>query len=73
MQLFAVFHLVLTMGGCCFASRPTATITNGTVIGRSLPEFSQDVFLSIPYADPPPRFNISIGRTTEFDGAFDAG
>jgi hypothetical protein len=73
MRLFAAFHVVLSMGGCCFASRPTVTITNGTVIGRSLPELDQDVFLSIPYADAPLRFNTSIGRTTKFDGAFDAG
>jgi hypothetical protein len=72
MRLFAAFHVVSTMGVCCFAARPTATIANGTVIGRSLPEFNQDLFLSIPYADPPTRFNTSIGRTTKFSGAFDA-
>ncbi|RDW84960.1 hypothetical protein BP6252_02550 [Coleophoma cylindrospora] len=45
---------------------PTVTISNGTVIGRSLLEFKQDVFLGIPYSDPPTRFEVSVPRSTRF-------
>lgn len=32
---------------------PSATIKNGTVIGVSAPEYNQDFFLGVPYAQPP--------------------
>ncbi|KAJ7815173.1 alpha/beta-hydrolase [Mycena olivaceomarginata] len=35
------------------AQQPTVTITNGTVRGVDLPQFSQSLFLGIPYAQPP--------------------
>ncbi|PVH70977.1 alpha/beta-hydrolase [Cadophora sp. DSE1049] len=69
---FATFSLMVAMSVRCFASAPTATITNGTIVGRPLPEFDQDLFLGIPYADPPSRFSTSVGRTSKFSGAFDA-
>ncbi|KAI9695642.1 MAG: hypothetical protein M1820_008489 [Bogoriella megaspora] len=34
-------------------SSPTATVKNGTLIGRYLPQWNQDLFLGIPYAQPP--------------------
>jgi acetylcholinesterase len=39
-----------------FAKDPTVTINTGTLIGRHLPEFNQDVYLGIPYAAKPQRF-----------------
>lgn len=56
----------------CLASALTVTITNGTVVGRYLPSFEQDLFLGVPYSDPPLRFQNSVGRTTKFSGDFDA-
>ncbi|KAJ7626883.1 alpha/beta-hydrolase [Roridomyces roridus] len=35
------------------AQQPTVTIKNGTVRGIGLPQFSQSIFLGIPYAQPP--------------------
>ncbi|KAG8632013.1 hypothetical protein KVT40_001153 [Elsinoe batatas] len=32
---------------------PTATVRNGTYRGRYLPEYDEDLFLSVPYAQPP--------------------
>ena len=32
--------------------------------GRHLPEFNQDIFLGIPYADEPPRFGASSLKTS---------
>ncbi|KAL3419365.1 carboxylesterase family protein [Phlyctema vagabunda] len=48
MGTFAIFYLVIAISGCCLASPPTAIITNGTIVGRPLPEFEQDLFLGIP-------------------------
>lgn len=56
----------------CLASSPTVTISNGTVAGRFLPSFEQDLFLGIPYSDPPARFQNAVGRTAKFSGDFDA-
>ncbi|KAI0728491.1 carboxyesterase [Fomitopsis betulina] len=35
------------------ASGPTATTLNGTYAGRYVPEYNQDFFLGIPFAQPP--------------------
>ena len=35
------------------ASAPTASTCNGTYSGSYLPEYDQDVFLGVPYAQPP--------------------
>lgn len=35
---------------------PTVQISTGEYVGRYIPEFKQDVFLGIPYADKPVRF-----------------
>lgn len=52
------------------AQLPTATISNNgngspktVFVGRSLPEFDQDVFLGIKYADEPTRFTPSELKT----------
>lgn len=44
---------------------PTVQIPTGEYIGRYLPEFNQDVFLGVPYADKPVRFTparLATGR-----------
>lgn len=51
---------------------PVVEILNGTVVGRDLPEFHEEVFLGIPYSETPVRFEHSVGRTAKFDGAFNA-
>jgi triacylglycerol lipase len=47
---------------------PTATLNTAnsktTFIGRSLPEFNQDLFLGIKYANKPTRFTPSQLKTT---------
>ena len=40
-------------GGTAAAPSPVAQIRNGTVRGRYLPEFEQDLFLGIPFAQAP--------------------
>lgn len=37
-------------------SDPTVNISTGEYVGRYIPEFKQDVFLGVPYADKPARF-----------------
>ena len=53
-------------------SVPTARIRNGTIRGRYLKEFEQDLFLGIPFADAPRLDNpqpINKGWTTPFDAS----
>ncbi|KAI2637565.1 alpha/beta-hydrolase [Xylaria nigripes] len=50
--------LALVLAGTTFAAStqpPTAQTTNGTYEGRYLPVWNQDVFLGMPYAQPPVR------------------
>ncbi|KAK4641587.1 hypothetical protein QC761_500510 [Podospora bellae-mahoneyi] len=55
---------------------PSATTLNGTYIGRYLPEFSQDLFLGIPFARAPVLGNPTPwdeswrgSRSAEYNGA----
>lgn len=45
------------------SSIPTATLNNTVFIGRSLPEFEQELFLGIKFADEPVRFTPSTLKT----------
>lgn len=65
----------------CFASpavgqsAPTATTLNGTYLGRYNPEYDQDFFLGMPYAQPPIgdlRFANPQSITTSFNDTRDA-
>lgn len=47
--LAGLFHFL----GVTIAQAPTAKTLNGTYQGRHLPEWNQDLFLGIPYAQPP--------------------
>ncbi|OJJ76832.1 hypothetical protein ASPBRDRAFT_36016 [Aspergillus brasiliensis CBS 101740] len=45
------------------SSIPTATLNNTIFVGRSLPEFEQELFLGIKFADEPVRFTPSTLKT----------
>ncbi len=54
---------------------PTATTRNGTYAGRYIPEWDQDVFLGMPYAQPPLgnlRFRWPEALNESFPGVRDA-
>lgn len=53
MSLFIVSSLFAVSSSAANASTPIATVANGTYQGRYLSEWDQDVFLGIPYAQPP--------------------
>ncbi|PYH87511.1 alpha/beta-hydrolase [Aspergillus ellipticus CBS 707.79] len=62
------------------ASIPTATLQPSTssqistiIVGRSLPEFNQDVFLGIKFADEPVRFTPSELKTAYLAADSDSG
>ncbi|CAK5270089.1 unnamed protein product [Mycena citricolor] len=47
------FVCALAAAAAVGASQPAVTIQNGTVRGVTLPELNQNLFLGIPYAQPP--------------------
>lgn len=73
--LLFILSLSILLPSCVSASSPTVTIKNGTVQGRHSPEWKQDFFLGIPYAQPPVgdlRFRWPQSINTSFPGVFDA-
>lgn len=53
--------------GASHAVAPTAQTKNGSYVGRYSPEYNQDFFLGIPYAQPPVgslRFRNPVGLNT---------
>ena len=57
------------------ASSPTAVVKNGTLQGRYSPEWDQDFFLGIPYAQPPLgqlRFKWPQSLNSSYDGVREA-
>src|SRR5262245_39479180 len=66
----AMLHAAEAAPGVSKSHRPTAKTMNGTVIGRYLPSFEQDLFLGVPFAKAP-RLSNPLPVDTSFD-EFDA-
>lgn len=53
------------------AAAPTASVKNGTLEGVHSPEYNQDFFLGVPFAQPPVgdlRFRVPQSINSSFDG-----
>lgn len=78
MHLLTLFSLLL---GCVYSanavstSSPIVAVKNGTLRGLHSPEWNQDLFLGIPYAQPPLgdlRFRWPRSVNTTWNGTLDA-
>lgn len=71
-----LFYLFMLTSATNFStSRPTATVKNGTYLGKFVPEWKQDMFLGVPYAIPPLgdlRFAWPKSLNSSFGGVRDA-
>ncbi|KAK7712411.1 hypothetical protein SLS64_004795 [Diaporthe eres] len=72
----ALSHLVLASPlKATQEAAPTATVKNGTYIGVYNPEYNQDFFLGIPYAQPPVgdlRFRNPVSLNSSWQAPADA-
>ncbi|KAM0263126.1 hypothetical protein ACHAPA_008959 [Fusarium lateritium] len=70
--MFSILHILFlaTLAQTINAVSPTAATLNGTYVGKHLSSWNQDVFLGIPYAQPPTgnlRFKWPQSLNTSFD------
>lgn len=64
-------HVEVEARAAAAKSTPTAKTLNGTYVGKSLPAYNQDLFLGIPFAQPPVgdlRFRNALSLNTSFTG-----
>nr|GAT43050.1 predicted protein [Mycena chlorophos] len=60
------------VAGGALASQPAVTIRNGTVLGVDLPQNGQQLFLGIPYAQPP-LGDLRLRRPQSINATFPGG
>ncbi|KAE9384743.1 COesterase-domain-containing protein [Gymnopus androsaceus JB14] len=53
MYLSQIIAVLATASAAAAASQPSVTIKNGTINGVNVPQFGQEMFLGIPYTQPP--------------------
>ncbi|KAJ5708195.1 Triacylglycerol lipase (LipA) [Penicillium malachiteum] len=73
---YLVILLYFSLGkasGTTSSDPPTATLKETVFVGRSLPEFDQDVFLGIKFADEPVRFTPAQLKTSYTSNDSDSG
>lgn len=79
-KMYSVVALLPVLSLCTVVvsgatNAPTAQVKNGTYIGRYSPEYNQDLFLGMPYAQPPIgdlRFRQAQSLNDTWEGAHEA-
>lgn len=69
--LAALLYVSLASGSPIHPKGPTAHLENGTYEGVYTPEYHQDYFLGVPYAQPPVgdlRFRNPVGLNQSWSG-----
>ena len=71
-KMFSIFHIVIfaIFSEAISAASPKAKTLNGTYVGKHISSWNQDVFLGIPYAQPPTgdlRFKWPQSLSASFD------
>lgn len=66
-------HIVERNAGGDLSSVPSVTLNNTVFVGRSLPEFDQELFLGIKFADEPVRFTPSTLKSAYSANDSDSG
>ncbi|KIK54659.1 hypothetical protein GYMLUDRAFT_176940 [Collybiopsis luxurians FD-317 M1] len=71
----SLFALLSFGSAIAQSGAPTVTVKNGTFSGLTVPSFKQELFLGMPYAQPPVgdlRFAAPLSLNTSFHGVRDA-
>ena len=71
----ALLLYLTALVSAALAASPTANVKNGTLQGRYSPEWDQDFFLGVPFAQPPLgqlRFQRPKSLNKTYDGVLDA-
>lgn len=75
LTLLTAFVLPCFVTALSVATSPSATVKNGTLVGKYVREWEQDHFLGIPFAQPPVgQLRFARPRSIEkaYDGPLDA-
>lgn len=72
LALYLFFNLSIGYSNAKSTAKPTISVKNGTYVGRHEPTYNQDLFLGVPYAQPPVgdlRYRTPYSLNTTWKGS----